>query len=177
MEYQIIANFLANYSLPTLAISLIVTIIVQVLVLVFRKKIPNKIKRYLPSILAIILQLFYNFIFVSGKFELNFEVLSAGILSSSLSTVILVVVEKLIDGTISKKEAVIFLIEGIISGFIESENTNKLAKEICLIITKVTDEEKAKLGILDILTKTSSCDANELIKLAGEIISSVKNLK
>lgn len=177
MEYQIIANFLTNYSLPTLAISCIVTIIVQVLVLIFRKKIPNKIKRYLPSILAIILQLFYNFIFVSGKFELNLEVLSSGILSGSLSTVISVVVEKIIDGSISKKEAIIFLIEGIISGFIESENTNKLAKEICTLITKVSDEEKAKLGVLDILTKTSSCDATELVKLASEIISSVKNLK
>ncbi len=177
MDYGNIANFFANYSLPTLVISLIVAIIVEVIDLATKNKIPSKLKGYIPAILAIILQFIYNSIFVYKQLAFNLDVFYSGIMCSSLSTIFSVFIEKLINGTLTKKEAVILLIEGVISGFVPDGSQNKIAKEINLLIKKVTDEQEALDGILQLLQEVTDSDIDDLVKIASEIINSVKKVK
>lgn len=176
MDYLLLQDFLATYSLPTLIVAVIVSTVSLTLNKFFYNA-PKLLKAYLPFLLAILLHFGYDIIFVQATFTLEKEAFYGGILSGSLSAIISSALNKILNGKSIRGGATILLIEGILDGYIAQNLLTKTAMDIEVALSLKDGEQKERQVIETISYNCSSLSNDEVIRLAKLIISAVKQLK
>lgn len=179
MDYIIIKDFLANYSLPTLIIAVGVFIICSVLFHFLKSKISANLKTYLPFISCVVIYFAYDMIFVERAFTLKGEAFYAGILCGSLSVVFSTAVDKIATGKPLQLSATALLIEGILDGFITSGTLTETAIliENVLLSTEINDNAK-KQNVMSTIQQHSDKPLTqaELMNITNLIMKSVDSI-
>lgn len=179
MDYILLKDFFANYSLPVLIIALFVGIMKFILYKFIPTKTPKALMPYIPFIISILLYLAYDMIFVLKAFSFNSNSLYAGVLSGSLSVVCFSALKKIDSGRPLNVSQTVLLIEGMLHGFM-SEN---LLTQTAIELEKVLEEGCTDQNLSDRVTSTIKNNAyslfsdDDLMRLALLIIQTVKSLK
>lgn len=178
MDYILLKDFLATYSLPTLLIALVCAVVSFFINKLFYKKLPRIVIAYLPFILAIILYFAYHFIFVLGRFEFTESIFYAGILSGSLSVIIYKSAQKIASGKPLPLSSTALLIEGILQEYISENKIFETVISIEKLILSCTEDQSAKTQIAEKLrTCTNNLSVEEIDRLAQLLVSATKSLK
>ncbi len=174
MELVYLTEFFASYSLPTLIISLAVAIITLITDTLFSGKLSLSLKPYLPFALATASYLGYEMIFVYKAFAISTSGLYAGMLCGSTALIINGIIARIKKGKPLSVSQTVLLIEGIISGYVNSESLSEVAKSVERLIS--VDKENTSLNdIAGKLKENSSADLNddEFLRLAKLIITAI----
>jgi hypothetical protein len=170
MDYLFILNVLTSYSLPTLIIAVIVSALSIVFDLIFKDKIPTNVKLNAPFFIAFLLCFVYDTAFVVKDFSFREETITFGIVSGSLSVVLIRSFFSLINGKSLTTDTTLLLIEGIIEEVIEPSSVKSVSVMIKNIIETPLDIEYQKTEIVEIIVVNSDKD------LSTEQIESVATL-
>jgi len=178
MDFILLKDFLAYYSLPTLIVAVIVSTLTIIAYMIFGKKMPNLVRSFLPFVLSVILYFFYDMLVINNAFVFKTDALYAGILSGSLSVIIFKAVKKIANGKPLTLSATALLIEGLIEGYVSK---NALVDTVNAIETLCKDESKKDTIINDvkeILSASIDGDASEeeLLKISALLVKAVKSV-
>ena len=178
MDYILLKDFLAYYSLPTLIVAVIVVILTLLSDKFLGDKIPELLRSFMPFILSIVIYFAYDMIFVCGKFVLKTDALYAGILSGSLSVIIFKSIKKVMNGKPLTLSATALLIEGIIESYV-SENV--LIDTVNAIEALFSDESKKDTIIDDVkellsISTENATSEEELLKISALLVKAVKSV-
>ena len=130
MNYVYLADFFVSYSLPTVVIAVIVAIASLIINRFVKKKIPPLTSSYFPFMLAVFLYFAFDMIFISKAFTLKEQTFYAGILSGSLSVIIVSIFNRIKKGKPLTVSQTVLIIEGIISGYVKDDLLSSTAKAL-----------------------------------------------
>ena len=175
MDYLFILNVLTSYSLPTLIIAVIVSALSIVLDLIFKNKIPTNIKLNAPFFIAFLLCFVYDTAFVLNSFILREETITFGIVSGSLSVVIIRTFFSVVNGKSLTTDTALLLIEGIIEELIEPSSVKTVSVMIKNVIDTPSTIEDQKTEIVEIIVVNCYKDlpAEQIESVATLILKSV----
>lgn len=180
MDYILLKDFLAHYSLPTLVIASVCTVFSLICDRFLKNKLPKLIRSYAPFILAILLYFAFDMIFVFKAFVFSENSLYAGILSGSLSFVIFKAIKKIASGKNLTLTATALLIEGLLEGYVNQSAIGETALALDKLLTAQDklDDQTAVTEVLLTLKDKSEINRTEeeLFNLAILIVSAVKSL-
>lgn len=166
--------FLKTYSVPTLIISLAISLITLIVQKFLYEKLPLTLIDYLPFLLGIIFNGIYLLIVRNVCYELLAEIISAGIICGSLSTVFTAFVKRILSGKKEPFSAVSLSIEEtlgkyvidekrgicliqvkslIINGFSSNKEEKEISQEVALLLKNNT-KEKTESELLSIASLT-----------------------
>ncbi len=174
MEYVYLTDFFATYSLPALVIALIVSVITFIINKFLADKLPSSARSYIPFILAIILYLGYDMIFVCNAFVINVNSIYAGMLCGSMSLIIGGALSRIKTGKPLSVSQTVLLIESLLTGYVHNDNLTSTALEVESLIAddeNGTDEN----GIAQVI-KQNSVDGlteSDFIRLSKLIITAI----
>lgn len=178
MDFILLENFFATYTLPTIIIAITVGISSFILGK-FTDKINATVRNYLAFFLSIILYFAYDMIFISKALCFKPDAFYAGVLSGSLSRIFYSAIKKFFEGKPSCCSAVKLLIEGLIDGVVHENNLSATAISIEKLFAIETEQLSLKEQIANILAvnavKPFSLDEFESVALL--IIQAVNILK
>ncbi len=178
MEYVYLTDFFATYSLPALLIAVIVSIITFLINRYLSEKLPKTFCSYLPFLLAIILYLAYDMIFICHAFKINVNSIYAGMLCGSMSLIIGGALARIKKGKPLSVSQTVLLIESLLTGYVISENLSTTASEVESLIAET--EEGTNADSIAMTIKENSVeglDENDFIKLAKLIITAIFSSK
>lgn len=179
MDYVLLKDFFANYSLPVLIIALAVGTIKFIVDKFLPVKTPKTILPYLPFIVCTVFYIAYDMIFVLKSFSFTLQSLYAGVLSGSLSVVFCSALKKIDNGKPLNVSQTVLLIEGMLHGFM-SEN---LLSQTAIELEKVLQDNSSDQVLSDKVSLTLKNNAyslfsdDDIMRLAMLIIQAVKSLK
>jgi len=178
MDFILLKDFLATYSLPTLIVAIFVFIITLTLQRVLYLKVPKTAFLYCPFIFGVILYSAYDMLFVIKAFSINIESVYAGLLSGSLSAIINSAINRIKNGRTLGLNATVLLIEGLLEGFVE----NSLISETAVALDKIlisTNHELIPTKVFEKLKENASKGFSEddLMHLSKLIIHTVSAMK
>ncbi len=178
MEYVYLKDFFATYSLPTLVIAIIVSIITFILHKFLANKLSLSALSYIPFILAIIMYLAYDMIFVCGAFKINVNSIYAGMLCGSMSLVIGGALARIKKGKPLTVSQTVLLIESLLIGFVSSENLTQTATAVDSLIAENEENTNAE-SIAEKIKENSidGFDESEFLRLAKLIITAIFSSK
>ena len=179
MDYILLKDFLARYSLPTLIIAFVCAIASIIIDLCFKQRLPRLVKSYIPFLTAIVLYFAYDMIFVLKAFSFSDASFYAGILSGSLSVLIKKTALKIAQGKNIGISATALLIEGLLSGYVSDGALTETARvlEKILLSENLDENDAVDQVILTIKEKVEvEKSETELMHLAKLIVSAVKSL-
>ena len=130
MNYVYLKEFFANYTLPTCIIAIAVAILTLLYDKFLSDKLPMLVRSYAPFVLSIVFYIAYDMIFVIKAFSFNESAFYAGLLSGSLSAVIVSSIMRIRRGKPLSLSTTALLIESIITGYVREENLTAVAKGI-----------------------------------------------
>lgn len=169
-------EFFADYSLPTLIVSVTVAIFIIVADKFLTDKIPQIIINIAPFIIAIILYFAYDIIFVCKCFLLRVEALYSGILCASFAHVIRSVLSRISKGKPIGLSTTILMIESILSSYVidpcktASDIDNLLSvDEGCDLILQIS--EIIKLNLKEEVSE------EQLLILANLVVKGTNSIK
>ena len=170
-------NFLATYSLPTVAIAIILGVLNFFCDKFFYDKINSTARNYLTFLFAIIFYFIYETIFITKSFSLSIETVYAGILSGSLSTVFSCALNKITSGN-SVSSAVKLLIEGILDGLISKQAMHATVSSLEKLFASEFEYSTLKEQIINIIAEgvIRPLSDDEAEQLAILLIHSIKAL-
>ncbi len=178
MDYILLQEFFATYSLPVLVIALVIGIIKVIADKYLAKKLPQFILAYSPFLLCMLLYNAYEMIFVLKSFEFSTQSVYAGLLSGSLSVVIASILRKIAGGKPLNVSQTVLLIEGLLHGFISDNLITKTAIEVeKVLLSNCAEEvisEQVKNTILMNANDTISND--QLLNLSHVIVKAFNML-
>lgn len=146
MDLAFIKDFFTSYGLPTVVIGIISSACCLGITAIFKDKCAVFIKTQLPFLIAIILQVAYDMIFLSRAFVFNEQAIASGVLSGSLAVIINSLVNKLKRGEMVVLSATALLIEGLLEGIVPKSCISATAVAVENIINdKTADKEKEEL--------------------------------
>jgi len=148
MDYVYLKEFFSDYTLPTLIIALIVGIATLIYDRFLSGKLPAIVRSYAPFILSITLYFAFDMIFVSKAFTFKKNAFYAGVLSGSLSVVIVSSIDRIKRGKPLSLSTTAMLIESIITGYVIEENLQRVALDIEKTIATETDAHDTVSKIL-----------------------------
>ena len=175
MDFILLKNFLAHYSLPTVIIAISVSIITAILRKAVKEKLHKTIFSYMPFLLATVFYLAYDMIMVINAFTIRTEAIYAGLLSGSLSAVILSAVKKISQGKPLGISATVILIEGLLDGYIGEKHLTEVATILDKII-KTENENKTEQVYIALKDNAEGFTETELTHLAGIIVQAVNSI-
>lgn len=168
MQNFSIEQIFSNYSLVTIIIATISSVFDFIAEKTFLKKAHAVFKNYLAILLAVILSLGYNCIFVYGKFIITLDGVMTGLMAGLLSTIFSMAVKKILSGESLSASPTSLLVEGLLDGFIEDTKITGVVDEIVMILHLLGIDE---INEAEIKEKISS-----IIKDNAKIILSEKDL-
>ncbi len=177
MDYLFIQDFLTTYSLPTLIVAIIVCT-VSLTLNKFFDKLPKLLRAYFPFLLALLLYVVYDMIFVLKFFSFRTESLYAGLVSGSLSAIISSAIKKIAKGKHIDTSTTVMLIESILEGYIAQDTLTSLAldieKDLSISIEKTLTEEQL---VNKISAVTNNISVSEISRLAKLIVCALNSIK
>ncbi len=167
MDYVYLKEFFSNYTLPTIIIALFVGIATLIYDRFLSGKLPTIVRSYAPFILAILLYFAFDMIFVSKAFIFKKNAFYAGVLSGSLSVIIVSSIDRIKRGKPLSLSTTAMLIESIITGYVAEENLQRVALDIEKTIATKTDAHDTVSQILldNSLGKITDQDCSNLTTL------------
>jgi flagellar biosynthesis protein FliQ len=102
MDYILLKEFFADYSLPVLIIALVIGVVKFFVDKFLVKNINRVFLSYAPFILCVVLYTAYDMLFVLKSFALTYQSLYAGLLSGSLSVIFCPMIEKVVQEKLSQ---------------------------------------------------------------------------
>lgn len=176
MDYVYLKEFFTDYTLPTCIIAVAVAILTLLYDRFFSDKLPLIIRSYAPFIISVLLYIAYDMLFVSRAFIFHENTMYAGLLSGSLSAVIVSSVMRIKRGKPLSISTTALLIESIITGYVREDNLTTVAKGIEEIVVKNSSDPDADALELFIRQNIKDNFSDEELKgLTQLIITAVKN--
>ena len=184
MDYQFIEALFTLYNLPTLIIALIVSIISIIVSKIFKGKLPFFVTDYAPFILSLLSYFIFDTVFVKGAFTLSEDTFLSGILSGSLSIILVKAVESVKSGKAIKSPAVTViehLLEGVVCNDALSATAIAVESLIISLENKGDNEQfnkDALISIVQIIKENSDKEHSEsdLTAIATLILNAVSVL-
>lgn len=179
MDYILLEDFFANYSLPVIVIAVIVGVVKLLLEKFCDLKMPKFVCAYMPFLLCIILYSVFDMAFVLKKFAFTAHALYAGLLSGSLSVVICSTLKKIISGKPIITNQTILLIEGLIHGFISDNCISATAVKLEQIFDQDYSDELLTNHVVNTLKENAQpiFSEDDLLHLSLLVTQAVKTLK
>lgn len=177
MDLIYLRDFFAQYSLPTLIIAIVVAICTFLINKFLAKSLPAIFRSYIPFLMAVLLYIAYDMIFVAHAFTITINSCYAGLLSGSLSILITEICIRISKGKPLSLSTTAMLISSLIRGYVSEKNLSSTA----LALEKLFKENKDSAPI-DKVTKVISknaepiLDDEEIESLARLIITSVSSM-
>ena len=178
MDYILLKDFLARYSLPTLIIAFVCAVTSIVIDLCFKERLPRLVKSYLPFLTAIALYFAYDMIFALKAFAFSDNSFYAGVLSGSLSVLIKKTALKIAQGKNVGISATALLIEGLLSEYVSDGALTETARvlEKILLSENLDENDAVNQVLLTIKEKVNGeRSESELTHLAKLIVSAVRS--
>ena len=176
MDFILLKNFLAHYSLPTVIIAVLVSIITVVIKKIFKEKISKTVISYAPFLLAIVLYIVYDTAFVLKAFTLRSESFYAGLLCGSLSAVIVSAIKKISQGKPIGVSATILLIESLLDGYVCENRLTEVASLLDGILAADKQENVSERVLTTLKDNAEGFSETELKHLASVIVQTVNSL-
>lgn len=178
MNLIVLQNFFASYSLPSILIATIGSVLTLVLDKLVKNKTVKRLFYLLPFIVGIILNFVYNLIIEESP-VFSTQVLSAGIMSGSLSIIIKVTINKLLSGQKLPQSETAIVITGLIEGHVKRDSVSDVANLIEGIFTENSDgiTECEIISKIALTIQQNSQSEYDFHALATVIFASVKKLK
>ncbi len=176
MDYTYLKVIIEKYSLPTMVIAGIVSIFMLIYDIFASKHVAKKLSNYLPFLLAVILYLSYDMIFVAKGFKFNVSAVSAGILSGSLSVIVNASIKRLKEGKLPRVNAIETVIESLICAYVKKELLNQTAVKIKQAVQTANGDIKAELNAILTENLSEPAEENELNMLSSLILKAVTAL-
>lgn len=179
MNLIMLKDFLIDYSTPTIIISLAIAIAKIVLEKKFTCKPAKRLLGIAPFILGIVFCYVYNVVFIKDNAPLK-DIVSAGILTGTLSCTLAVFVKKLYKGEPLPQNTALAIIEGLICGYVQDERINAVIKEVYNLYKKLAKNNKK--NAIEQISNTLYDSSNgmitsaEFIALSNMIITSLDEI-
>lgn len=175
MEIVLLKDFIFSYGLPTVVISVAVGVISLLVEKILKVKLPKLLLTYAPFILAVVLHIAYDTIFVLKNFSISMQSVYAGLISGSLSIIIKETAKKILSGKRVNLSATAILIEGLITGYVKSDCIVQTAILLESVIADGKENDSLiREKIYSTLKENSEhVDEQDLIRLATLIIATV----
>ena len=177
MDFILLKNFFADYSLPTVIIALTVGVGCFFANKFLKNKIPQFVLLVAPFALSIIFYFAYDMIFVSKAFVFSSDALIAGLLCGSLSTIVKSAVLRISKGKPLPVSATVLLIENIISGYVTDAYQTAVSLENLINEDKALEEQCDAIANVIKLNADKNISEDELTVITTLIIQAVKTLK
>ncbi len=127
MEFFLL-NLISSYGVKTLIICAITTIINILLCLLLKKL--SVVKNFLPFIIATLLELIYDCVFVYKQLIISADILYSGIMAGGLSIAINVFIKKLKNGKSIAFDKNLLMVIGLLDGVVSQEHIKQTAEVI-----------------------------------------------
>ena len=182
MDYSLVKDFLADFSLPTVIIALSVTVICFFVEKIFKDKVPYFFSVQLPFILAVAITLSIDMLFISRAFVLRKQTLISGILCGSLSIIFKRAVSNFKSGkSVFNLQGEILLIEELLKGVIDDEAIKATALAIKSLIDCAdhnVEKEQINSQIIEVIYENLNkpLTEEEIRKLSILILQSISSL-
>lgn len=181
MNFIFLQEFFADYSIGSILLAVVISLIVYFIDKIPMNKIVDKFCYAIPFVLGIAFNFVYNLI-ASGIAVMNAEVISAGIMSGSLSVAVRVIVNRLLKGQPLPKNKQALIITGLIEGYVDQNNVTTSVE----FIQKFFDEGNCAMEDNEIITQIAlhlsqnsqnGFTDGDMTALATLIFASVKQTK
>ena len=177
MDFILLKNFFADYSLPMVIIAIIVGVGCFFADKFLKNKIPQFVLTVAPFVLSIILYFAYDMIFVSKAFVFSSDALIAGLLCGSLSSIVKSAVLRISKGKPLPVSATVLLIENILSGYVTDAYATAVSLENLVNEEKALEEQCDNIACIIKENANKTIEEDELTVLTTLIIKAVKTLK
>ncbi len=177
MDYILLKDFIAYYSLPTVIIAIIVGGINFIIYKFADNKIPKTIKNFIPFILSVIIYFAFDAIFIEKALRLKTDTFYAGILCGSLSLIITSAVKKISSGKNLPFNAVALLIESLLESYFSGNALVDAVKVVEGVLNNQTDDLETHVGVALKNLEGTKISEDEIIKLSYTIVKAVNALK
>ena len=185
MNYNDVTHFFSDFGYPTLIISALIGLISFILDKTLPEKTPAAIKTAIPFLLGIVLYSLYDLIFISKTISFSSEVISGGLISSSLGTIAFSMIRNLARGEKVSAIRLFDAVKAVIEGRIKDELLSFALSEIVALLTSAEisksplsspqNREKIEKILLD--NKKDEIKAEDCPKIADEIILAAEKSK
>ena len=178
MQLNNLQIFSGLIDLSMVTIAVIVCLVTTILNKVLKNKLKTSLTVYLPTILAILIRFFVKYFTIGVESALSLDTVYEGLIIGSLSTVISVIVSKIISGKpISSPR--ILLLEGILGEFVNKEHVQSVTNEILLVIEDEGDDLTKTNKVSEIIFNYTNLemDNEQIENLSIFIIKSVSGIK
>ena len=163
-DIKTIVTFLQKYSLDVLILSVVIMIVTNLIKLILPQKFSN-FKGYIPFLLGII---FYALSSLLSTKELSvLDVLSRGVQSGGLATLIYAFYKHILKSKGDVKGAIYDLLKGIIS----STAITDVAKNLSTLFSSELSTSEMKSKIEEILKENTEVDSDVLNAISKLIIN------
>ena len=176
MDYIIIENFFKKYSLPAVIIAIGVSAILIILRCVLKDKINRFYKTQTPFFISVFLYVVFDMIFIAKDFYISSQAIYSGVLSGSLSGVIVSIAKRIIEGRPVVISATALLIESFLEGYISDDELFVTAMQIeAHFKVECSDQEMVDKVISTLKNSSAEFESDEHIhQTASLIIHAVK---
>ena len=178
MQLNSLQIFSGLVDLSMVTIAVIVCVVTTILNKVLKNKLKTSLTVYLPTILAISIRFFVKYFTINPETAFTIDTVYEGLIIGSLSTVISVVISKLITGKPFSSPKVL-LLEGILGEFVNQEHVQSVTNQILLVIEEDGDDLTKTNKVSEIIFNytTLEMDNKQLENLSLFIIKSVSGIK
>ena len=185
MNYDVIFDFFADFSLPTLIIATFVAIVKLIFDKFLSEKLGERFLTFLPFALAILLHFAYGSIFIHHSICFGEDTVTAGMISGSISVGISVLYKKLQNGNFTGfTDGIALVLEGILKSCVRSDALYIAVLAVETVIDEALDKDEYDLDTLvDAVSntvkeyahdKTTEQDLKAVAMLAVEAVKSIK---
>ncbi len=175
MNFNFIQEFLADYSVFSIAVAILVSVVFIILEKVL-SKIPRIIKSYLPMLLSVLLTVLIDYLISPKCFDVK-ESLVLGLVSGSLSLAFTSFFRKKDAGEQVDCSILELSLLEILKDFTDKTSASVIAKEIEKIEETTEHELNQKITELLDIHLQNKVEPEELFLLKNLIIATVGSLK
>lgn len=180
MEVFDLNEFFGRFGIKTLIAAAIAAALTEITSLIFGKKLPFAVRTSMPMAIATAVSAIISFFTGAAPFSPS-EIIAAGCLSGTLSSVISALVFNFKSGRGSVSTEIRAYITGRLKGFIADENLSDAAEKLETLFSdeqenELVKDEAAKI-ILSYTDETFTLTENEAKILAENVKTGVETLK
>lgn len=178
MQIESLQQLFGVIDLFIITVAVIVCIIMTVLKKVLKNKLKTSVSIYLPTVLAIFIQFLIKLIIYGFDRVLTVETLYDGLISGSFSTVISVIITRLLSGK-PLTSPIVMIIEGILGEIVKKEHIESVTEEIMLVIEEQVDDQTKTQKLAEIIFNYTNLemDDTQVETLSVFILKSVSQIK
>ena len=178
MQLNNLQLFLGTLDLLTLLVAIFVCLAMTILKKVLKERLKTSITVYLPTILAIAIHFTVKCISDGFFVALSVETVYNGLISGSVSTVITVIISKLLGGKPIPSPKTMIL-EGILKEIIHTDHIQIVTEKILLVVNQDLDEQTKTLKVSEIIFNYTNLEMDDEQRktLSLFIINSVSSIK